>query len=153
MGYLTKKEKADVYAAYIAANGNAAQAARAMGLPRSTLWNRVRSMEASGELIRIPNEESPGVSREDFRLQFEPEVRIREAIRKGLAELERDVVLSDMEFRVKVCGISSNSEWNQVVNDDEFKLYQFTCDGKIWWATEKSVEWILENVSKAEAMP
>ena len=93
-----------------------------------------------------------GISREQFRAQFDKDTGIREAVRKGLEALGNTEIVSDNQFRTERCGNCSTAGWRQVAEEEEFLAHQFRCGSRIWWATKPSVKWTLEHVSKAKGM-
>lgn len=93
-----------------------------------------------------------GISKEQFRAQFDTDTSTREAIRKGLKTLGKSEILADNQFRSERCGNVGTAGWRQIAEEVEFIAFQFRCGGRVWWATRATVEWSLLNVSKAKEL-
>lgn len=93
-----------------------------------------------------------GISKEQFRAQFDTDTAMRQAIRLGLKSIGKSEILADNQFRAERCGNVGTAGWRQIAEEVEFIAYQFKCGGRIWWATADTVEWSLANVSKAKEL-
>jgi hypothetical protein len=93
-----------------------------------------------------------GISKEQFRAQFDTDTATRQAIRQGLKSIGKSEILADNQFRSERCGNVGTAGWRQIAEEVEFIAYQFRCGGRIWWATSDTVEWSLVNVSKAKEL-
>lgn len=92
-----------------------------------------------------------GFSRADFGATNDPDTKVRVTIRNALARLDkdqsldaggnpvRDSIWSDVDFRHKVCRLSSHN-WKQIVDEEEFLKFQFEMRGKRYWALPHTIK-------------
>ena len=142
---------------YLNHGRNAAATAKVLGIGATTIKDRlVRAKElgilkGSASPSKVSSKKGT-MSLDEFKSQFDNYTRIRKAIEESLRSLEDNQVVKDVDFRIYLCGIGSTNGWRQVAEEEEFSKYQFQCDGKIWWATEKTVQEVLRTVSKARSL-
>jgi len=92
-----------------------------------------------------------GLSKSQFQETHDPDTRTILLIRKGIKGLKEDEILTDTQFRDR-CGHPSTIRWRVMANLEEFKLYQFRCDSRIWWALPSTIHWALDTISKARQL-
>jgi len=114
--------------------------------------NRRKEGPVSRSKPKQKKDKPSGFSREEFRARFDDATSIRLAIETALKELAVDEIVPDSQFRQERCHRSSPSGWRDVADADEFSNNQFRCDGKIWWATEDTVWWALDNIGKVKSL-
>jgi len=150
---------------YEKCGNSATKAAIRLGIDRTTVGRRLRlarerklvkgsekNLFKRTRRIKAKQQKKTVVSLDDFRSQFDSYTRTREAIQRGLEQLEENSVVRDTDFRQEFCGLAPANGWRQVAEEEQFRKYQFLCGGKIWWGTPNTVKKAINMVSKAKEL-
>ncbi len=133
--------------------GDLGKAAAMLHVHRESVRRRLAA--ARGIVLKqgsLVMKKKDGLSRKEFMSQFDVATRVRESIRKAIKALGSDEIVKDSGFRTDHCGESNVAAWRQVVDEVEFLQYQFSFEGKTWWATAATVKWAVQNVTRARLL-
>lgn len=94
------------------------------------------------------------MKRRDFLSKYDENTIIREAIDKGLSTLkgsnpDDDDILENVEFRMNRCECTHAVGFQAIAQEPQYRRHQFKQGQKIFWTTERTKKWALENVSRA----
>lgn len=108
--------------------------------------------------IAVPKTAKPnGMKRGEFLNKFDDNTRTRNAIKTGLVTLagetpEEDDILEDARFRLERCDNAVAAGFRSIAEEPEFAKYQFKVGSKVFWSTERTRNWALQNVSRARGV-
>jgi len=156
---MTKKTKRKTVIEWVEENGkdfaDHGEMIQACAKDLDVLVESVRTKISSWKKLHSPSSKKKGkdgISREQFRAQYDKDTGIREGIRAGLLLIGPTEIVACGQFRTERCGNCATGGWRQVAEEEEFLPYQFRCGSRIWWATKATVKWTLDHVSKAKGM-
>ena len=114
----------------------------ALGVSRPGVRLKLREMGLTGSQSKGKR----GLSRAEFKRQFDEETAAKVAIAEGLKKLGADDILPDVDFK-RFCGANPNG-WRDAAAD--FREYQFSVGTKIFWATKATVQEMIRDVRKGQ---
>jgi len=123
------------YAAAKEKHGGVSQAARALGIPKTTFYNRLKREQGGGSgPARKTTPRQGSLSAEQLLLRHSTEHQIRHAA----AELQEGRFIPEPEF-IREIGISAG--YRHIVERDEFEQYRGRASGGIvYWSHPKSIK-------------
>lgn len=108
------------------------------------MWYRLTKLKKT-PAVSAPKRDVK-ISRGDFKSMYDQDTKIREAIENGIKTLKDDFLVTDAEFRTKVCKIQHTQGWRQIALEEPYIEYQVQHKGKVHWCTPATVEWALNDV-------
>jgi len=96
--------------------------------------------------------EANGITRDQAKEMYDPELKTRKAIRIGISKLRSPMMYDDNEFK-NLCGNAIvKSFFRSIAEEEEFLKYQVWIPGsknKILWCDPDDVKWAEDNISGA----
>jgi len=122
------------------------KASKLSGIPERDVR---RSIKRMGLVPKGIGQASPAISVPSVVPEkLSPEQRTRECVRKAVAALTDDEILSQAEFiGTRMVQGYSSAYFRKVIADPEFRAFQLRKGKQLYWCTSATKEWALSTVS------